>query len=224
MDAAIEIWTTKTIKILCQDIIYLVDKMKIKAFYTATVILVLFFGLLNAIVISGDAGESFAKNKSAEMCASPLVKEVYICSGNVVKVVWADAGRGATFYVPDGRIIDCPVVEAGKASAECVQFSVPNYCTQKVECGKKTQTPPAEPAQEQKNESAPAVEQQAEEKTDGEKKTLDTGPIIIGYTGGQAQKTDEKGGFDAPLLLVVAIAMLAVLAAVYFVFKKTTRA
>lgn len=219
---------TEMVKIPSQQYYDEVEIMGTKKFFIAMLFFWLFCGLSNALVVSGDAGASFAKNKSAEMCPSPLVAEVYICYGNVVKVVWADAERGATFYVPDGRVINCPVVEAGKATAECIQFSIPNYCTQRVECEKK---PEAEESKEQINESKPAEKpsdekpaQTGEDETPVEKPRTDTGPVVIDYTGGPAQRTEDGAWLDNSLVLVVAVAMLAVLAIVYFAFKKTVRA
>jgi len=206
--------------------------MRFNKFFIAFVVISFFSGLLSALVVSGDAGASFAKNKSAEMCANLLVAETYVCSGNAVKVVWADAGRGSTFYMPDGRVIDCPTLEPGKASAECVQFSIPNYCTQKVECEKREEAQPTAPQEERANESKPAEEpaeekpaETAEKETGQKKESMDSGPIVIGYAGAsQPQKTAEAGQIDSYLVLIVLAVMLVVLAAIYFIFKKTVRA
>lgn len=106
--------------------------MEPKLFFLA----LLLIGFLNAIVVSGDGGVSFAKNKSAEMCSDPRVSEVFICSDNAVKVIWAESEKGTTFYAPSGKITNCPPVPLGQASAECVRFLMPNYCNQKVQCEK----------------------------------------------------------------------------------------
>ncbi|MEM4165755.1 MAG: hypothetical protein QW153_02830 [Candidatus Bilamarchaeaceae archaeon] len=186
-------------------------------------ILVIIAGLLNAaLVISGDAGISFAKNKSTEMCNDPRVSEVFICSGNVVKVVWADIGKGSTFFVPDGRVVDCITLEPGKTSAACVQFSIPNYCTQKVECSKEEKKATEEKEkvtiiEETKNESK-KIEESIENKITPPKKENQT--IVIPFDRTAEKNKEESSNFLTPITIAV-VAMIAVLLALYYIFKKT---
>jgi len=88
-----------------------------------------------AIVTSGDAGESWAQETAAEKCRGENVEAVFICLGNVVKVVSTVPGAGSTFYEPDGNVAECPVVSASEMGAECVQMTMPNYCPTEVVCG-----------------------------------------------------------------------------------------
>jgi len=190
----------------------------------------LFIGLLNAIVVSGDGGVSFAKNKSAEMCSDPRVSEVFICVDNTVKVVWAESEKGTTFYAPTGKITDCPPVALGQASAECVRFSMPNYCTKKVECEKKPEVENInknetayENITEKPSEEKPAEEKPKEEKPSGGGSTLDNKPVVIPYAGSTQQQASATGDiFSSPVIIVLA-AMVVLLIALYFVFKKTVR-
>jgi len=189
----------------------------------------LFIGLLNAIVVSGDGGVSFAKNKSAEMCSDPRVSEVFICVDNTVKVVWAESEKGTTFYSPAGKITDCPPVALGQASAECVRFSMPNYCTKKIECEKKPienitkNETTYENITEKPSEEKPAEEKPKEEKPSGGGSILDNKPVVIPYTGSSKQQASATGDiFSSPIIIVLAV-MIVLLIALYFVFKKTVR-
>ena len=123
---------------------------------------ILLVGLASAVIISsGDAGEQFAEDKSAEMCAEPGVEAVHICLGNVVRVVWTDESRGVTFYEPDGNIVDCPPGEPADMGGECVQLMHPNYCPDESVCG---DTEPVEfPGAETEEETEEEVPEEEEE-------------------------------------------------------------
>jgi hypothetical protein len=99
----------------------------------------------------GDNGASFAANKSAGMCAADDVQAVYVCIGNVVRVVSSVPGEGSTFYYPDGRVIKCPVAAPTQIGGECVQLLMPNYCAAQSKCGNSTAVPQIFPGQ---NDSA----------------------------------------------------------------------
>lgn len=109
-------------------------------------ILVLFLSLVfltqivfSAIVESGDNGVQFASDISREKCALAQTQAVYICKGNVVKVVSTD--QVSTFYKPDGRVVTCPTgATPAQMGAECVQLQMPNICPNESVCGQSTQT------------------------------------------------------------------------------------
>ncbi|VVC02908.1 Uncharacterised protein [Candidatus Bilamarchaeum dharawalense] len=104
--------------------------------YKHTILLVLMLSLSSAAIWeSGDAGKAFAKNTATAMCNEPDVAAVYICNGNVVRVVSSLLGAGSTFYKPDGRVVKCPVVAPTAMGAECLQMMTPNYCPQEEKCG-----------------------------------------------------------------------------------------
>lgn len=104
-------------------------------------LLVLVLSLSFAVVVeSGDAGKEFAKNTTIKMCSEPDTAAVYLCNGNVVRVVSSTPGAGSTFYKPDGRVVKCPEVAAPAMGAECLQLMMPNYCPQKEECGESNVT------------------------------------------------------------------------------------
>jgi len=88
-----------------------------------------------AIVESGDNGKEFAAAAIAAKCNSSHVQAVYACIGNVVRVVSSVSGEGSTFYKPDGRVVECPVVSPGEMGAECIQLMTPNFCSAKEACG-----------------------------------------------------------------------------------------
>lgn len=87
------------------------------------------------VIESGDGGREFLSNMSAQKCAEENVQAVYECLGNVVRVVSSLSGEGSTFYKPDGRVIECPVVAPSDMGAECLQMMGPNYCPTEAECG-----------------------------------------------------------------------------------------
>ena len=84
---------------------------------------------------SGDSGKRFVNETSAAQCKEPNVQAVYQCLGNVVRVVSTVPGEGSTFYKPEGKIIECPVVQPTEMGAECLQMMTPNYCPIQAECG-----------------------------------------------------------------------------------------
>ncbi len=89
-------------------------------------------------VTPGDGGKQFAMDTSSAKCQDSTTQAVYVCNGNVVKVVWKDSTKGSTFYVPDGRVINCPPGTPAQMGAVCLQYTVPNYCPSKSACGNST--------------------------------------------------------------------------------------
>ncbi|MFH1394008.1 MAG: hypothetical protein ABII71_00300 [Candidatus Micrarchaeota archaeon] len=88
-----------------------------------------------AILTSGDGGAEWAQVTAREKCQEENVGAVYLCLGNVVRVVSTVPGAGSTFYEPDGNIARCPLVSPSEMGAECVQMTMPNYCPDEVVCG-----------------------------------------------------------------------------------------
>lgn len=87
------------------------------------------------VVESGDGGKEFAEQTAAAKCGEENVQAVYLCTGNVVRVVSSLSGVGSTFYKPDGKVVHCPVVPPSDLGAECLQLMMPNYCQIEAECG-----------------------------------------------------------------------------------------
>ncbi|MFH0885124.1 MAG: hypothetical protein V1861_05435 [Candidatus Micrarchaeota archaeon] len=87
------------------------------------------------IVESGDDGAAFLNKTATEKCLEPNTQAVYKCSGNVVRVVSSLPGEGSTFYKPNGKVVNCPVVAPSEMGAECLQMMTPNYCPIQAECG-----------------------------------------------------------------------------------------
>jgi hypothetical protein len=88
-----------------------------------------------AIWQSGDGGEQFAIDTAESQCQEENVQAVYMCLGNIVKVVSTEPGEGSTFYKPDGKVVHCPVVAPPEMGAECLQLMMSNYCPEEAECG-----------------------------------------------------------------------------------------
>jgi hypothetical protein len=86
----------------------------------------------------GDNGASFAESKSAQMCEADSVQAVYVCTGNVVRVVSSVPGRGSVFYKSDGRVVECPIAVPSEIGGECMQLLMPNFCPAQSVCGNST--------------------------------------------------------------------------------------
>ncbi|MFH1222161.1 MAG: hypothetical protein V1492_03690 [Candidatus Micrarchaeota archaeon] len=189
---------------------------------------ILVFGLLHAIVVSGDNGISFAKNKSAEMCGELGVSAVYVCLDNAVKVVWEDTSQGATYYKADGIVLKCPPGEVSATGAACFQMNMPNYCAKQITCAQKPQPPQnvtnETPVQPPQNETKPAEKppEKPRQNVTGGTPTQE-GPLIIpinfNVSGIGLGPATEGQAFD---LLSIGIIVLAIAAIVllYFAFKK----
>jgi hypothetical protein len=102
----------------------------------AVLAVMMLIGTIHPVILtSGDAGEGWAENISAEQCLEEGVDSVYICNGNVVRVVHTADGAGSTFYEPDGNVVNCPVVAPSQMGAECVQMTRPHFCAGESVCG-----------------------------------------------------------------------------------------
>lgn len=109
--------------------------------WVKSVILLFMLSLSYAgIIESGDGGAGFAASTSAEKCQGADVQAVYTCIGNVVRVVSSVPGEGSTFYKPDGKVVECPVVAPSEMGAECLQLMTPNYCPTEAKCGTSKQS------------------------------------------------------------------------------------
>ncbi len=97
-------------------------------------------GLVNAAVITEIDGTDFANNKLSEVCGT---YEANLCVGNTVRVV--EDGI-VTFYVPDGKVIDCPDAtnkdeeiycyckEATGNIVQCLQRLRTEFCSSENAC------------------------------------------------------------------------------------------
>lgn len=122
----------------------------------------------------GDNGKAFAENISVAQCAAANVQAVYVCTGNVVRVVSAIPGEGNVFYKPDGRVVKCPTLPPTQIGGECMQLLMPNYCPGESRCGNTTM-PQVFPGQ---NDSA-------------EQKANDTYYIVPGQAASDANNKSE---------------------------------
>ncbi len=178
-----------------------------------------------AIIMSGDAGEGWARELAAEKCLGEDVGAVYICLGNVVRVVSTVPGAGSTFYEPDGNVAQCPLVSPSEMGAECVQMTMPNYCPEEVVCGEPEEhvfpghsdyeeemeepdVQPEVPVEEPEEEpEVVPVEEEPEETT--------TPPQPVRRTA-----DDTESIFDSLSLLVLGLGIVAI-AVVYLLFRRT---
>ena len=206
--------------------------------FIAMMLLLLSTFVFASAIESGDAGKSFAENLSLQMCLNSGIKAVYVCNGNVVKVVHTNTSRGSTFYKHDGAVINCPDVPASKMGALCVQMLLPNFCPNNSVCGTapaqifpgqlntsvtptkpvtpsqpiqntSTQTPPTPPKQ---NDTTPASQQQNQSNTS---------------TGSSQQTTTKKSGSeqteDSTTLLAIMVAGIVLVAAINFFYFRGRR-
>jgi hypothetical protein len=192
-------------------------------------VLLMLAGLQFALIMSGDAGEEWSKEKAQELCKEEGVGGVYICLGNVVDVVWEDESKGSTFYKPEGTVINCPPKAPTEMGAECMQLMMPNYCTLDDNvCG--TETPEVFPGGEtegeiiyngtpEQPEETPEEPTEPEETTPEEKKKT----VIVGESSGTTQ-TIVPMMDDTLNNLIIIVFVLAVIAIIilFFIFKRTT--
>lgn len=185
-------------------------------------ILMVFACLLSGLVASSTAG--FAQKKAEEMCANPQVEKVFICSGEMVKVVWADKDKGYTFFKPDGTVVDCKTLEYGKATAQCLQLAPQNLCPNEIKCVREEQ-----PKNESETTQQPETQQLAvneSKKTETKNETTvqpkkENNTIVIPFEK-REQKEETKEDFLLPVAAAFG-AMIVVLLLVYYIFKRTVR-
>lgn len=191
-----------------------------------------FAEILNAgtpVIESGDAGESFAEQKSQEMCSQPGVDAVYVCLGNTVKVIWQEEGRGCTFYEPEGNVVECPLVAPTEMGAECVQLMHPNYCPEVSVCG---ETPPQEfpggveyqdeveePGEEPEEAIAPPVGDSEEEQAPAEVEE----PVREEPAGPTAEAKETSETAMDNLVGIVLLLGVATIVVLYLMFKRLVR-
>lgn len=99
-----------------------------------------------AYAVSPAEAQAFANETVSAKCNTENVQAVYICSGDVVRVISAVPGAGSTFYTPEGKVINCPVIAPTQMGAECMHMMTPNFCLIKAECGS-SPTPQVFPGQ-----------------------------------------------------------------------------
>ena len=81
---------------------------------------------------------NFTNDTASVNCNEENVQAVYLCSGNVVRVLSSVPGEGSIFYKPNGKVVHCPDVTPSQMGAECVQMMVPNYCSVQFVCPEET--------------------------------------------------------------------------------------
>ncbi len=97
-------------------------------------VLLLMLSLSSAALIESSGISKFANDTITAKCLEPEVKEIYLCSGDVVKAVSAVPDDGSTFHRPDGKNITCLNVTPSEMGAECMVLMTPNYCQLKIDC------------------------------------------------------------------------------------------
>jgi len=185
---------------------------------TKTVV-ILFILLIAAIGFSaywqsGDAGAAFATDLSIQKCKDPNVSAVFICSGNVVKVISSNFDEGIVFYKPEGRVVYCLEVNPTDMGAECVQLLGPNLCSPNSVCppqnGSNVITQPVQPEANQTPVSPSNVNQ-------------DNGTPLNDSSSGTPK--DEKTGIGSDIyvygIIVVGMIVIAMLNYIYFKTRGT---
>ncbi len=196
-------------------------------------VLLLLIAFSWGLIISGDAGEKWAKEKSEEMCGRSDVAGVYICLGNTVDVVWKDKSKGSTFYRPDGRVVDCPPDQPTNMGAECMQLMMPNYCTLDDNvCGER---PPEEfpggiktEEQQEPVQPIPQPPQQPSEQPQirpSQQQNISSEVSLIppSLPSRKEEATTTIGGTLDNLIIVIFVLGVIALVVLYFAFKKTTK-
>jgi hypothetical protein len=196
----------------------------------ALILFMVFAASFATVVTSGDAGKQFAEDTAAEQCDQPNVEAVYICNGNVVRVVSSIEGEGSTFYNPDGRVTECPDVSPAEMGALCVQMMLPNYCPEETECGAsdaaevfpgQSDTESEEPQQNTSIEQENEVDAVSDEDTDDEDLEME---VVLDNTqpetndDGEFQTTIVKTGAENPLGFLLPVVVLLGVAAVIVLF------
>jgi hypothetical protein len=160
------------------------------------------------IITSGDGGSAFATDTSINKCRENNNSNVFLCSGNVVKVGSTLDMNGSVFYKPDGGVVDCPDVEPTDMGAECVQLLHPNACQNKTVCANLVYDPIA-------NKSVV--------KTDDTDRPYGVGvpDIELNFTQTEIPAQEQKGvlGQDTFVFAIILVGMFAVAIINYVNFK-----
>ena len=194
-------------------------------------VLLMLAGLQFALIMSGDAGEEWSKEKAQELCKEEGVGGVYICLGNVVDVVWEDESKGSTFYKPEGTIINCAPDAPTEMGAECMQLMMPNYCTlDNNVCG--TETPEVFPGGETEGEILyNGTPEETEEVTEPEETTTEekTTPeekkktvVVVGESSGTQTIVPTMDNTLNDLIIIVFVLAVVAIIVLFFIFKRTT--
>ncbi|MBU0591178.1 hypothetical protein KKF81_04950 [Candidatus Micrarchaeota archaeon] len=202
----------------------------------AFLMLLMFSASFAVLIVSGDGGIEFAERTVVEKCAEPNVKAVYTCLGNVIRVVSSVPGQGSTFYKPDGKIVDCPIVAPTDMGAECLQMMTPNYCPVQADCGESfgEQVFPGQEdsAEQTQDDNYYIVDTSDESEQESEITVPDNTPAQPTTSSTTPTKTKNKvssnpgTAADAPLdnFLLVALGLGAVsLIVLFLLFKNSIR-
>lgn len=177
--------------------------------------------LSSAVIIESSGISKFVNDTVTEKCTEPGIKAIYLCSGDVVKVISNVSEEGSTFHRPDGKNVTCLGVSPSQMGGECMQLMVPNYCQLPVDC---REFPPPEKAPEENitvandtatlpvndtNETAPPPSPEPP-KNDG------SGPSasVLKYNG----ESESLLGYMAAFIAVLGIAAVSIL---FVLFKKS---
>ena len=193
-----------------------------KLFFQALMVFCL-AALCHAAVQSGDTGAGFAANVSLAKCGESNVSGVYICTGNVVKVVSSLTGGGSTFYRPDGMVVNCPVVAPSQRTGECVQLTSPNLCGNVSVC--KAQQAPQTNASQQPAPQPPKTQpagnetaQPSQPQVNQPQPQAPAGNVTTIITQRKTVVPDQSG----ILVLVILVIGMFGLAALHYMYRKTS--
>lgn len=175
-------------------------------------------------VVQSDNSSEFANSTASAKCNEEDTQAVYICSGNVVRVV-SYAGT-STFYRPGGSVVHC---SSPSTSAECFQMLTPNYCQNQVECGNETYVSPPEEEEavptEQPTPPPPPPPATATENISNQSQTSPPQPNVTRRTTNDlTAPTPTPSNFEFSLdSLVTVLLVLAVVSVVllFSLFKKS---
>ena len=167
------------------------------------------------IIQSGDGGTAFATGMSVEKCKEPNVSAVFICSGNVVKVISINFDEGIVFYKPDGKVVYCPEAAPADMGAECVQLLGPNLCSPNSVC------PPANGSNVVEQPFVPSVNQTPQQPSGNQ----GTEPSPANNTEAEQSKEEQKKGIGEDIyvygIIVIGMVIIAFLNYVYFKTRGT---
>ncbi|MBI5228450.1 hypothetical protein HY988_07705 [Candidatus Micrarchaeota archaeon] len=167
----------------------------------------------------GDNGKQFASDTSAAKCKDTNAKAVYVCYGNVVKVVWKDSAQGSTFYKPDGQVVNCPPGTPAQMGAQCLQMMTPNYCPGSSQCGSSPPEtfPGLNPVPSDNTSKNVTPTTPAPEPTPVVKPTPNPEPTpaknntIVDNSGSPSYPANVDNNFNNLILVLIVIAIVAII-------------